>query len=127
MLKKLSKLNTAMLDMTVTFRDITGKDKETVRKEEFERLKKASDLGNDFLNYYNKNKIYFDKKSCELIEEIGDKFKKSHSTITFIKQMGFEPSKLISDRILEASKQVRKDIPPLIEELEDRLRDILEE
>lgn len=116
-----------MLDMTVTLRNVTGKDKETIRKEEFERLKKASDLGNDFLNYYNKNKIYFDRESCELIEEIGDKFKKSHSTITFIKQMGFEPSKHISDRISEATKQVREDAPPLIEKLEDKLRDVLEE
>ncbi len=127
MFKKLSTLNTAMLDMTVRFRNITGKDEETVFKEEWERLKKASDLGNEFLNYYNKNKIYFDKESCELIEGIGDKFKMSHSTIAFIKQMNFGKSKLGSSRISEAINEVREEAPPLIEKLENKLRDVLEE
>ena len=116
-----------MLDMTLTFRNITGKDEETVQKEEFDRLKRASDLGNDFLNYYNQNKIYFDRESCELIEEIGKKFKDSHSTLTFFKQMNFEPSRLTYERTNEAIKKVREEAPPLLAQLENRLRDILEE
>lgn len=116
-----------MLDMTVLFRNITGKDEETVQKEELDRLKRASDLFNDFLNYYNQNKIYFDRESCNLIEEIGRKFWDSHSTFTLLKKMNFVPPRLTYDQTKEAIKKVREEAPPLLAQLENRLRNILEE
>ncbi len=47
---KLVDLNDAMLDMTQSFRNITGKDTETVEKEELERVNQSAEKANDFLN-----------------------------------------------------------------------------
>ncbi|MBK6946996.1 MAG: hypothetical protein IPH16_01980 [Haliscomenobacter sp.] len=125
--KKLSKLNVAMLDMTVLFRNITGKDEETVQEEELKRLNRVAYLGNDFLNYYNQNKIYFDKESCDLIEKIFRIFMGSHSTFTFLKQMSLGPSNLTFEQTNKAIKMVREEALPLLKQLENKLRDIIKE
>lgn len=116
-----------MLDMTVLFRDITGKEPETVEKEELDRLKTASDLGNDFLNFYNENKIFFDEESCKLIAAIGGNFKSSHAILYGLKRMNLEPSSLTIERTNEAIRLVREETPPLKVQLEGRLRSVLEE
>lgn len=116
-----------MIDMTVTFRNVTGKDKETIEKEDLQRLQKVSDLGNDFLKYYNKNKIHFDKESGELIEGISKLFKDSHSTFTFFKQMNLPPSRLRHERTDAAIEKVRVEAPKLVKQLDDKLRNILNE
>lgn len=116
-----------MLDMTVTFRNVTGKDEETIEKEDFQRLQRVSELGNDFLKYYNKNKIHFDKESGELIEEISKLFKDSHSTFAFFKQMDLPPSRLRHERTSTAIEKVRVEAPKLIKQLDEKLRDIINE
>lgn len=115
-----------MLDMTVLMRIVNGKDEATIQKEELDRLKNASDLGNDFWDYYNQNKIYFDTESCNLIEEIYGLFKGSHSIFVGLKQFNLEPSQLTSERTTQARKMVREEAPPLIAQLENRLRAVLE-
>ncbi|MBK7475449.1 MAG: hypothetical protein IPI11_05295 [Haliscomenobacter sp.] len=116
-----------MLDMTVLFRNITGKDEETVQEEELKRLNRVAYLGNDFLNYYNQNKIYFDKESCDLIEKIFRIFMGSHSTFTFLKQMSLGPSNLTFEQTNKAIKMVREEALPLLKQLENKLRDIIKE
>ena len=124
--ERLSKANKAMQDITMLMRFVTG-DEATVQNEELDRLNKASNLGNDFLDYYNQNKIYFDTESCKLIEEIGAIFKSSHSIHVGLKQFNLGPSQLTSERTTQAAKMVREEAPPLIAQLEDRLRAILDE
>lgn len=116
-----------MWDITVYFRDITGKDEETVNKEELDRINNAANLGKDFLTYYKSNKIYFDGELCKLIEEISGKFTDSHSIIADLKRRNFGPSSLSFERINQAIKLVREEAPPLITQLEDRLRAVLDE
>ncbi|MBP6810128.1 MAG: hypothetical protein KA138_01300 [Saprospiraceae bacterium] len=116
-----------MRDITVYFRDITGKDEETVSREELDRINKAANSGEDFLNYYKSNKIYFDSELCKLIEEISAKFTYSHSIIADLKRRNLEPSRLTFERTNQAINLVREEAPPLISQLEERLRAVLEE
>lgn len=125
--QKLSTLHEAMLDLTIPFRNVTGKDKETIQKEEIQRLKQVSELGSDFIRYYNKNKIYFDKESCNLIEEIKKLFENSFSTFLFLNQMKLPPSKMTFETVRDISEKVRNEAPKLIEQLEDRLREVIDE
>lgn len=56
----LVEFNNAMLDMTALMRNITGKDDETIQKEELERIGNTGKLGNKFFEFYQKkNKIAF--------------------------------------------------------------------
>lgn len=46
--------------MTALMRNITGKDDETIQKEELERIGNTGKLGNKFFEFYQKkNKIAF--------------------------------------------------------------------
>ena len=110
-----------MRDITSPIRDITGKNEYIIQKEELRRLKKASDLGNDFQDYYNQNKLCFDTESCRLIEEISRKFRENHSYITSLKEMNIELSKPME----QINKTIRKEVPQLLEQLENRLRNTL--
>ena len=86
--------NNAMLDMTALMRNVTGKDNETIQKEEYERIGNTGKLGNDFFEFYQKNKIYFKVETCKLIEEIQEGFKQSHSDYSFRHLWGVPPSKM---------------------------------
>lgn len=123
--QKLVELNYIMLDMTVSFRNITGKDEKTVQLEELERVNKAAESGNDFFKFYGTNKIYFEKSTCLLIENLQEQFREVHSDYSFRHTFGMPPSEMTYEMAKKASERVRKDIPKLMETLEDDFRKTL--
>lgn len=120
--KKLVNLNYNMLDMTALFRNITGKDEQTVQQEELERVNNAAESGTKFFNFYASNKIYFDKETCSLIEDLQNQFRDVHSDYSFRHTFGMPPSEMTYDMAKKTSERVRKDIPNLMEKLEDEFR-----
>lgn len=120
--QKLVVFQNSMLDMTLPFREITGKDKKEVEKEELERVAATTSLGNDFLQFYQKNKIYFDVNICELVDKIQTGLKQSHNDYSFQHFGGVPLSKLTDEMAKNASESVRTDIPLLIEALEHEFR-----
>jgi len=120
--QKLVELNYFMLDMTALFRNITGKDEQTVKTEELERVNKAAESGNDFFKFYASNKIYFEKETCSLIEHLQQQFREVHSDYSFRHTFGMPPSEMTYDMAKKASERVRHDIPNLMEKLENDFR-----
>jgi|TARA_R110002050_G_scaffold149218_1_gene275596 hypothetical protein len=120
--QKLVSLHNAMLDMTARMRNVTGKDQETIQKEEFERIQKTGELGNDFFNYYQTNKIYFTTNICELIEEIQDGLRQSHSDYSFKYLWGLPHSEMTHDMAIKANEKVKDEIPKLMSKLENEFR-----
>jgi hypothetical protein len=123
--QKLVELNATMLDMTAMFRNITGKDEQTVQKEELERVNSAAEKGNDFFNFYNYNKIYFEIETCLLIQNLQQQFREVHSDFSFTHTFGLPPSEMTYDMAKKGSERVRTDIPKLLEKLEEDFRKTL--
>jgi uncharacterized protein YoxC len=119
---KLVDLNDAMLDMTQSFRNITGKDKDTVEKEEFDRVNNSAEKGNNFFKYYSTNKIYFEKDTCSLIEELQGKFKESHTDYSFRHTFGMPASEMTYEMAKKAGDRVRDEIPITMNRLENDFR-----
>jgi len=120
--QNLVEFNNAMFDMTVLMRNVTGKDDETIQKEELERIGNTGKLGTDFFEFYQKNKIYFNVETCKLIEEIQEGFKQSHSDYSFRHLWGIPPSKMTYEMAKGANEKVREEIPKLLKTLEDEFR-----
>lgn len=119
---KLIDLHNIMLEMTVSFRNITGKDEQIVQQEELERVNSAAEKGNNFFKFYLTNKIYFDKETCKLIEELQKQFRETHSDYSFRYTFGLPPSEMTYDMAKKSSDRVRDEIPKLMEKLEDDFR-----
>lgn len=123
--QKLVDLNNAMLDMTALFRNITGKDEQTVQSEELHRVNSAAEKGNDFFKFYSLNKIYFEIETCSLIQNLQQQFREVHSDYSFRHTFGMPPSEMTYDMAKKASERVRTDIPKLLEKLEEDFRKTL--
>lgn len=120
--KRLVELNFTMIDMTALFKNITGKDEKNVQEEELDRVDSVAKLANDFFKFYSLNKIYFEKETCALIENLQENFRKTHSDYSFRYTFGLPPSEMTHRMAKEASERVREDIPKIMERLEDDFR-----
>ncbi|WP_417372143.1 hypothetical protein [Gelidibacter japonicus] len=120
--QKLVELHNSMLDMTARMRLVTGKDQETIETEELERINKTGELGNNFFKFYQFNKIYFTSNICELIQEIQDGLKESHSEYSFRHLWGLPPSEMTYEMAKKANDKVKDEIPKLMEKLEYEFR-----
>lgn len=120
--QKLVVLHNSMLDMTARMRNVTGKDEETIDKEELERISKTASLGEDFFNFYQIHKIYFVSNICVLIEEIQTGLRDSHSDYSFRHLWGLPPSEMTYDIAKKANDKVKNEIPELMEKLEHEFR-----
>lgn len=120
--QKLVELHNSMLDMTARIRMVTGKNQETIQKEEFDRINKTGDLGNGFFKFYQINKIYFTTDICKLIEIIQNKLKESHSDYSFKNIWGLPHSEMTHEKAIRANEKVKDEIPKLMENLENEFR-----
>lgn len=123
--KHLGNVHWKMLDMTALFRNVTGKDEETITAEELERAQSTADAGNKFFEFYRNNKIYFNQETCDLIESIQNKLRESHSDYSFKYLYGLPPSDMTYDMAKKANEKVREDIPKLLNTLENDFRECL--
>lgn len=119
---KLVDFKDAMLNMTLAFRFITGKDEKTIDKEEAERVNNAANKGNEFFTHYSQNKIYFDIDTCRLIEDLQFQFHESHNDYSFKYNFGIGSKEMTYDMAKKASDRIRKEIPTLMEKLENDFR-----
>ena len=120
--QKLVDLHHSMLDMTALMREVTGKDNETLKKEEFERISNTSNIGNEFFKFYERHKIYFTEETCTLIEEIQSGFKESHTDYSFRHLWGLPPTEMTYEMAKNANTKVKDEIPKLMNKLENEFR-----
>ena len=122
---KLVDLNFMMLDLTALFRNITGKDELAINAEEVERVNKAAEAGNVFFKFYAINKIYFEKDTCLLIENLQKQFRQSYSEYLFVQQFGAPQGEMNYRMAIQASDRVKEDLPKLMEKIEDDFRNTI--
>ena len=97
---------------------------------EKEKLKISGEKGNDFENYYRRNKIYFDKRICYILEEISGEMR--HSWITFSvytdeidDSIEVNNAKEKWEERISAWKKIVDKVPLLKDKLEEEFRRIL--
>lgn len=108
-----------------TWKIVTGMSKEEVQQQEFDNTKKAEQSGNEFLTFYQKNKLYFNQETCGLIDEIIKLLKDSHSDFSFKYIFGPLSADLEIERVKRATEQIREKVPEIKAKLEQNFREII--
>ncbi|MDB2240019.1 hypothetical protein [Halorubrum ezzemoulense] len=92
-----------------------------------EKLKAARDSGNQFVNFYMKNKIYFPPHICETVEELNRELKDVFSKFRIYRPYDSSPGDPHDiDQWHDSWKKVtEEEVPELKSELEDHFRDLL--
>lgn len=92
-----------------------------------EQMENAAKSGNQFVNYYMKNKIYFPPYVCETIEHLQSELKSVFVEFQVYKPHVDQPGDSVDpDRWLKNWNTVTKDeVPEIKEELEGHFRDLL--
>ncbi len=123
--KKLITFDSLLYQLTIPLK--VGKDYE---KEQEERRISTSEAFDDFNKYYNENRIYFGKITCDLLDKLRGDFKKHLNDYTekdFLKSLGAERDELVQafKKAALVWEKVQHDIPPALRSLEDDFRRIL--
>lgn len=103
----------------------TGMTEEEKKKQEWDNVRKAGDAGNNFLNYYSKNKFYFNSDTCLLIDEIIKLTKDSHNDLYSKYIFGTISAEIDFEHFKSATKIIREKVPKVKEELEENFRKII--
>ncbi|HLO43780.1 MAG TPA: hypothetical protein VK175_05555 [Leadbetterella sp.] len=119
---KLIEYNSSMIDLTQTLRLVDSSDRNNLRQEELERIKNSTDLGNDYMIYYHKNKLYFNKETRILIENLNEELKNAFWDYTFKERFAINDSAYTNDILKKVSEIIRNKVPILVENLEKSFR-----
>jgi uncharacterized membrane-anchored protein YhcB (DUF1043 family) len=92
-----------------------------------EKLQTAAESGNEFINFYMKNKIYFPPEICDTIEDLHEEMKSVYNQFGIYKPYESRPGDPQDPgEWLEMWKRVTEDdVPELKEELENHFRELL--
>lgn len=122
--KKLVKLDLAMKEMTSLIKIVTNDSIENFKIEN-SKIELASNKHNDFYIYYLKHKIFLSPTTCELIDKIKNDYFDSYQDYTHGKKYENESSDFSFQYAKAASEKVRKDIPLILENIENEFRSII--
>jgi hypothetical protein len=128
MYKKLVQLDSAMRAMTGIHLVI-----EDGEKEQQERVTKSQEAFADYNNYFLFNKLYFNKATSELLERIRKEYFSANWDFFELKRLHSFTGGQISqqgqreayEKVQDASKRIREDIPKILETLEEEFRKLL--
>jgi uncharacterized membrane-anchored protein YhcB (DUF1043 family) len=92
-----------------------------------EKRRKAAESGNEFRNFYMKNKIYFPSEMCETIEDVDEEMHSIYTEFGILKPYQSRPGDPQDpNQWLDSWKRLtEEDIPELKEELENHFRELL--
>ncbi|MBZ9652662.1 hypothetical protein [Psychroflexus montanilacus] len=108
-----------------TWKVVTGMTDDDVNRQNFENTKKAGKSGTNFFKYYARNKLYFDKDTCKLIEEIIKLLKDSHFDFSYEYVFGPMSADFKFETVKKATEKIREKVPEIKSELEDNFRKII--
>ena len=114
-------------DMTwlVSARVVTGMTQKEIQEQEFEQTKKAEKSGAELFNYYEKNKLYFNKDTCELLEEILKLLKDSYTDFSMKYIFGTMSAEFEIEKTKRVSENIKDKVPKIKIELENNFREII--
>ena len=124
MYKHLSKLDRTMNDMTQVARFVSG-DKKTDEESENNRILNAQKSYINFEDLFEENRIFFNEKTCTLIDEIIKDYKFSFLDYTANRTFKLPNLDFTSENIKKASIRVREKIPPILKALENQFRELI--
>lgn len=117
---KLSDLHIYMIELTAMFKVV----KENYKQEELERLDTTKNAYNEFMFYFERNRIYFNEKTCLLFSEIRDKYYENLTKYNF--SQNFSEDAVFSYKILkEIQDSMQNKIPTIRKELENEIREMI--
>jgi len=118
--KMLVELNLELEKLVADFKQV-NLDKVMAKMEEDESIRKISEMGLDFIKYYHVNKIFFENKTCLLIEEISSKLGNSFLKYALKRNQSLESNLSYID-IHEVSQKLMSEANILQKNLEDEFR-----
>jgi hypothetical protein len=134
---KFSDLHTTRAEITaelyekfVAFEDdmraLTGPDQPDGPSRE-EKIRQAARSGNNFSDFYSRNKIYFPPRICDSVEELNDELREIYieSKTDFESRHEKESSERFGDQLALWKRVTEEDIPELKTELETHFRELL--
>mgnify|MGYP000038166910 CR=1 FL=1 len=110
--RKLAKLNQAMREMTALMKLIV-KDAE---QEESDRINKAAEAYNDFLNFYMENQIFIPHETIAKVEKIKSDYFSSYHDYTIARQLR-SSTNFSWEKSKEAGERVTEKIQPALDQL----------
>ena len=117
-------LDMAMTSMTSLLKLVSG-DKDKDDDDEKERIKNAGECYSKYQDYFSKNRIYFSLKTCELLDKLRVEYWDSFWDYTYKARFGGGDFKFNYGLAKKASEKVQKDIPLVLEQLENDFRKII--
>lgn len=109
----------------VAIKNITGMKPEDIEKEKLEDAQNTFSTGYDFAIFYEKNKLYFNQETCDLIEEIHTTLKDCQWDLTLKYQWRNMSFQLLDNAFSKAKKQLDTKVPELKKLIENNFRKIL--
>lgn len=113
------------LDQLIRIKNITGKTEEEVKQMQIDEVKKMYDSGHAFTMFYQKNKLFFNKATCDLIDELQKTMRECQFDLSIQYQWINLSFEMIQSSFEKAKEKLESIIPKLKEELEDSFRQIL--
>ena len=113
-----------MNSMTSLWKIVT-EDKETADLDETNRIDKSSKHFNEYQEFYNKNRIYFPKNTCELLDKLRIEFWGGFWDYTYKYRFESSDNQFNFQLAKKASEKVKNDIPPILKQLDDDFRKIM--
>jgi len=122
--EKLVLLQFAMNDMTSLLKTVTL-DAEKNNQIENAKIENSSKAYDDFYIFYSKHRIYFSSQTCQLVNKIKDEFYDSYFDYTHGKEYESENYEYFFKLAKHASDKVRKEIPMILDNIENEFRNII--
>ncbi|MDT8411391.1 MAG: hypothetical protein RQ875_02925 [Vicingaceae bacterium] len=118
------RLNSAMQMMTAKWKVVSGDEKKD-EEEENKRIEHAGDCYNKFLDFYTENRIFFSEETCIILDKLKTDYFDSFWDYTAKKRFGYTDFKLNWELATKASDKVKKEIPPVLSQLENDFRTLI--
>ena len=90
--------------------------------EELIRITEAEKSYNEFLDFYNKKKIFFTNKTCKLIDSLLTEYFRAYSDYTYENRWKVDDREMV----IQAGKRIEEQTPKVLEELQRDFRALLE-
>jgi hypothetical protein len=113
------------INQLIMIKNVTGKTDEEIKQMKIEEVKKMYESGHEFSVFYQKNKLFFSKETCKLIDELLQIMKSSQFDLSIQYQWMNLSFDLIHESFQKGKEKIESIIPKLKEQLEDNFRNIL--
>jgi hypothetical protein len=118
--KKVTNLERSMRNLIIMHQVIKDAD-----EEEKERIIQAANTFNDFEEYFDENRIYFNDEICQLIVNLIEKCRIGYNTYSFRSVWNLPSNKDSYEEYKEAAKLIEGEVPHIKKSIAENFRKII--